>query len=210
MPDVPVLALTGDLDTNTPARSGRAAASEFRRVTFVEVPNVGHTPEVSPCGAEVALRFIQTLKASPRACAGTGAPPPVAARSPRTTAELPLAIGAGAPAERRAVAVVAATIADMTEQTQGLGTWGAANGLRAGRYVLATTGAVRLVGVRVVRDATVEGALRATPAGETQGNLRLAGSGVPDGHVRVTLAASGRGRLTGTLDGRPIDLALRP
>src|SRR4051794_19668508 len=68
MPDVPVLALTGDLDTNTPAASGREAAARFSRAIFVEVPNIGHTPETSPCAVALALRFVSTLKADRHAC----------------------------------------------------------------------------------------------------------------------------------------------
>ncbi len=60
LPDVPVLVVSGDLDTNTPAPSGRMAARQFPNARFVEIPNVGHTPETSPCGVALALRFVAT------------------------------------------------------------------------------------------------------------------------------------------------------
>jgi hypothetical protein len=41
------------------------------------------------------------------------------------------------------------------------------------------------------------------------GTLRLTGRGVPDGRLRVLLTATGRGRATGTLDGRPVRLGFR-
>jgi pimeloyl-ACP methyl ester carboxylesterase len=208
LPDVPVLALTGDLDTNTPAASGREAAAGFPHPTFVEVPNVGHTPETSACGVAVALRFVATLKASSSACAGTGAPPPVAGRAPRVAAELPSVKGQGTPAQRRALSLVAATAADLNEQSQALGSWNAANGFRGGRYVKVPTG-VRLDDVRVVRDARVAGVLVPSEAGGVRGTLRLAGTGVPGGRLRVSLAANGHGRATGALDGARVDLTFR-
>jgi hypothetical protein len=78
---------------------------------------------------------------------------------------------------------------------------GSATGPRGGRYVARSDGGARLVGVRVVRDATVSGVLSPTPAG-IAGTVRLAGSSVPAGRFRVQLAASGRGRATGTLNGQ--------
>ena len=67
MPDVPVLAVSGDLDTNTPAASGRKAADLFARAIFVEIPNVGHTPESSPCVCCTVLEagFNQSVRPLP-------------------------------------------------------------------------------------------------------------------------------------------------
>jgi hypothetical protein len=67
-------------------------------------------------------------------------------------------------------------------------------------------GGARLAGVGVVRDATVSGVLSPTPAG-IAGTVRLAGSGVPAGRLRVQLAASGRGHATGALNGQRVELA---
>ena len=101
LPDVPVLVVTGDLDTNTPAPSGRVAARQFPNARFVEIPNVGHTPETSPCGVALALRFVATHAVNVRACAGTGTPPPVAPRAPLAAAGLALPAGGGTAAQRR-------------------------------------------------------------------------------------------------------------
>jgi hypothetical protein len=65
-----------------------------------------------------------------------------------------------------------------------------------------------LDGVRVVRDASVSGELVPTER-SVSGTLRLTGRGVPDGRLRVLLTATGRGRATGTLDGRPVRLGFR-
>ncbi|RJQ75620.1 alpha/beta fold hydrolase [Pseudonocardiaceae bacterium YIM PH 21723] len=61
-PDVPVLVLSGDLDANTPDANGRLAAQQFRRSTFVSVPNVGHLPdfESTGCATGIATRFVRT------------------------------------------------------------------------------------------------------------------------------------------------------
>jgi pimeloyl-ACP methyl ester carboxylesterase len=60
--DVPVLVVSGELDTNTPTAEGRAAAAQFRRASVLEVPNVGHVAEQEPSGCVAALetRFIRT------------------------------------------------------------------------------------------------------------------------------------------------------
>jgi hypothetical protein len=209
LPDVPVLVLSGDLDTNTPAASGREAARQFPSARFVEIPNVGHTPESSPCAVALALRFIQTHTVNERACAGTGTPPPVAGRAPLLAVGLPLPEGGGTVAERRAIAVVLATANDMHEQAESVGRWSAANGLRGGRYLAAPRGTIRLNGVRVVRDATVTGDLNQTDAGEVAGTVRLTGPGIRGGLLHVSLAANGHGHATGHLDEAAVDLRFR-
>ena len=208
-PDVPVLVLSGDLDANTPSIAGRQAAAQFRRATFVEIPNQGHTPTGNPCATAVGARFIATLKANPRACAGTGTPPPVSRRPPRRAAQLPLVGSAGTRAQRRALGLVLTTVGDLQEQAPTIAGWGAAAGLRGGRYVAARNGTIRLLAVRVVRGARVSGALRVLPGERLKGTLRLAGPGVDDARLRVRLAPNGHGRATGMLDGRHVDLAFR-
>jgi pimeloyl-ACP methyl ester carboxylesterase len=209
LPDVPVLVLSGDLDTNVPSSQGRAAAALYPRATFVEIPNAGHTPtDASPCAAALAAHFVRALSADAKACAGTGAPPPVTARTPVRVADLARVVGGGARVQRRTLALVAATIADVLEQASIFQQWGSASGLRGGRYVARSDGGARLVGVRVVRDASVSGSLSPTPSGVI-GTLRLTGAGVLAGRVRVELSAAGSGRATGTLGGRHVDLTFR-
>ena len=209
LPDVPVLVLSGDLDTNVPASQGRSAAALYPRATFVEIPNAGHTPtDASPCAAALAAHFIRALSANPTACARTGAPPPVTARTPVRVADIAPVVGGGARVQRRALAVIAATIADVLEQAAILQQWGSASGLRGGRYLARADGGAQLTGVRVVRDASVSGALSPTPTG-VAGTLRISGAGVLAGRVRVRLTSSGRGRATGLLGGRQVDLTFR-
>jgi hypothetical protein len=181
----------------------------YPRATFVEIPNVGHTPNAgSACAAALAARFVRTLSANPRACVGPGSPPRVQRRTPVRAADLALVAGAGTRAQRRALAVVSTTIVDAQSQGRVFQQWGSATGPRGGRYVARSDGGARLVGVRVVRDASVNGVLYPTPTGIT-GTVRLSGSGVPTGRLHVRLAASGRGRANGTLNAQRVDLPFR-
>jgi pimeloyl-ACP methyl ester carboxylesterase len=208
MPDVPVLVLSGDLDANTPSAAGREAAAQFPHAIFAEVSNVGHPPTRSRCAQALANRFVETLTADPLACAHDGAPPAVAPRAPLRAAELALPAVAGAtPRQRRAVALVLATLADADEQAQPVAAFGAADGLRGGSYVADRAGGVRFVGVRVVVDARVSGTESPTPAGGIGAALRLTGRGVAAGRLHVEVGADGRGQARGVLDGRPVALA---
>lgn len=204
LPDVPVLVLSGDLDANTTSTEGRRTAAQFPHATFVEIPNAGHTPAAwSECGAALALRFVVTLRAQPGACSGTGAPPPVAGVRPVRAAGLPLPQAAATLADRRALALVVATAADLYEQGGLLEVLGSASALRGGRYVVGPAGSIRLRDARVVRDARISGVVGI--AEWLEGDLRLAGPGVPDGRLHVVVREDGSGRARGVLDGRPLD-----
>jgi len=69
LPDVPVLVLSGDLDTNTPPLAGRQLARRYPHATWALIANAGHTPTAgSACAARLAMRFVTTLTARPKAC----------------------------------------------------------------------------------------------------------------------------------------------
>ncbi|RBQ16708.1 alpha/beta hydrolase [Spongiactinospora rosea] len=78
-PGVPVLVLSGELDTNTPVPQGREAAAQFPSATFVEVPSAGHVPteEDSGCAARLAATFIRTGSTGDRSCLKSIPPLPV-------------------------------------------------------------------------------------------------------------------------------------
>jgi pimeloyl-ACP methyl ester carboxylesterase len=205
LPDVPVLVLSGDLDANTTSVEGRRTAAQYPRATFVEIPNAGHTPAAwSDCAAALALRFVVTLRAQPGACAGTGEPPPVMDVPALRAAQLPLPQAAATRAERRALAVVVATAADLYEQGGLLEVLGSASALRGGRYVIGPAGSIRLRDARVVRDARISGVVGI--AEWLEGDLRLAGPAVPDGRLQVVVREDGSGRASGVLDGRHVEL----
>jgi hypothetical protein len=142
---------------------------------------------------------------NPRACSSSGAPPEVASPAPVRAAQLPLVSAAAPRAVRRALGLVLLTVADMQEQALVYELWGSARALRGGRYALSRGGAVRLTRVRVVRDARVSGVLRSGARG-VAGTVRLAGSGVASGRLRVRVAPTGAGRARGTLAGQPVDV----
>ncbi|MFF0393034.1 alpha/beta hydrolase [Kitasatospora sp. NPDC004615] len=70
VPDVPVLVLSGDLDTNTPEVNSHLSAAQFRHSTFVSVPNSGHLPEMEStgCALEISSRFIRTGEVGDTSC----------------------------------------------------------------------------------------------------------------------------------------------
>lgn len=210
MPDVPVLVLSGDLDTNTPSAMGRQAAAQFPNGRFAEVPNVGHTPSDVACGAALGLRFVKTLRANLRACAGTGTPPPFVASAPRRPAGIVPSGGSGTLPQRRTLGLVQLTVADLADASDLLEAWGGASGLRGGRYVATDAGPVALRKIRIVAGAAVSGKLALDPdSGAAAGSVRIAGRGVPTGTLRIRIAGDGSGRATGTLDGAPVALSFR-
>jgi pimeloyl-ACP methyl ester carboxylesterase len=69
-PEVPVLVVSGELETNTPSAEGRAVARKFANARFVEVPNSGHVPEADePCAAKIEIAFLRACGlTTPAAC----------------------------------------------------------------------------------------------------------------------------------------------
>ncbi|MFF4776619.1 alpha/beta fold hydrolase [Microtetraspora fusca] len=209
LPDVPVLVLSGDLDANTPTGAGRETAAQFPHAIFAEVANAGHTPSGDPCALPLAIGFVKTLSADPGACLRTGTPPPVPGRAAVSAEQLSPARAAATPAVRRALGLVGATAEDLVQQNGVVRAWGAADGLRGGRYAAdtATPGAITLTAVRVVRDASVSGTLAPGAGQQLTGTLRLSGPGVAPGRLQVRIAlGTGAGHATGTLSGHAVDL----
>jgi pimeloyl-ACP methyl ester carboxylesterase len=68
MPNVPVLVISGDLDSNTPVEQGRAAAAAFPHATFAIVANAGHPPALSPCGGALGIEFVEKLTVDANRC----------------------------------------------------------------------------------------------------------------------------------------------
>ncbi|WP_320668685.1 alpha/beta fold hydrolase [Patulibacter defluvii] len=206
MPDVPVLALAGDLDTNTPSAMGREAAAQFPHGRFAEVANAGHTASDSECGAELGLRFVVTLQADVQACRDAGEPLDVAGRDPRLAADLQPVAGTAPEPQRRAVAAVVATYGDVVAQLPTLSLAGQAPALRAGGYQATSETAFAIRGARVVRDVRAAGAVRIA-GGRLVGHVRLSGDGVATGSLRVVYRGGGRGTASGTLDGQPVSFS---
>ncbi|MCP2341286.1 pimeloyl-ACP methyl ester carboxylesterase [Actinomadura rupiterrae] len=79
-PDVPVLVVSGELDTNTPTEEGRQAARQFPHSTVIEVPNTGHVAEdhdPTGCTSGIETAFIRTRQAPATTCLTKLPAPPV-------------------------------------------------------------------------------------------------------------------------------------
>lgn len=78
-PDVPVLVISGDLDTNTPTAEGRQAARQFPHARVVEVPNAGHGAELEPtgCALSITTNFIRNQRLGDTSCLAKIPPLPV-------------------------------------------------------------------------------------------------------------------------------------
>jgi hypothetical protein len=73
-PDVPVLVLSGDLDTLTPPSEGEAAAKLFPNATFVQVANTGHVTALDDswgCASTIVDDFIPNAAVGDTGCAET-------------------------------------------------------------------------------------------------------------------------------------------
>ena len=167
----------------------------------MEVSNAGHHPtDSSACAVAAGIRFVETLTADPRACANDGTPPAVLPRAPLWAAGLPPVPHKGNARERRAVAVLVATVGSLLEQLPVLQAWGTVDALRGGRFSVGEGGELRLADVQLVRDARVSGAL----TGDGAGDWHVSGPGVASGTVHVVLGE----RITGTVGRSRVDVEL--
>ena len=137
-PAVPTLVLNGDLDNITASSGARVVASRFPRATFVEIANTVHVSAIGDrdgCAAPLVRRFIRRLAAGDTSCAARVAEVRAVDRFPRTAAGAvpadPRAGDRSTPAQRRAAAVAAATVADAIQRWV-LNTSGAAAACAAG------------------------------------------------------------------------------
>lgn len=88
LPDIPTLALNGQLDLRTPTAPARAAIAGSPRAQLVELPNVGHSTlgmDLSGCSLSLARRFL-IFGATDGKCRNNPAPLPIAPRPPRSLA----------------------------------------------------------------------------------------------------------------------------
>lgn len=212
-PDVPVLAVGGQLDTTTPPQHTAALAVRFPRSTSVTVPfgthafSTGAFGPASACVRRLMLSFVARPRASmprPRCNAENYR---AVGGFPRTTGEAPraLARGLGDRAARR-VGAAFVTLADAVARRNPYGQFTLATkrepGLRGGalRFRDATR-AIRLDRVRFVSDLTVTGWLRLDRRDRARATVRLSGGG----RLRLTwraLRPQDGTVVRGALDGR--------
>jgi pimeloyl-ACP methyl ester carboxylesterase len=148
-PDVPVLVLSGELDSITTPAEGAMIVDQFPDATQVVVPNSFHVTalgDTDGCASGLVRRFVRDPGLEPGSCADRV--PPVAAMPvfPRSVAELGRA------------RIVDATVADVMDRW-----WnnysGHGVGLRGGTFAYTGSAVVtfRLHDVRLVDDLAVSG-----------------------------------------------------
>ena len=180
-PEVPVLVLSGDLDSLTSPEGAMATANAFPNATFVSVANGTHVEALSDynrCASVIVRRFVETLSPGDTSCAADYAEIRAVDTFPRRAAEL------GNVSDARRTALVAAnTVADVVARWWNMyGFHGV--GLRGGTW---TTFGYDKVGFNLhdvawVEDSTVDGTViwdRAS--GRISADVSVSGSGVVGG-----------------------------
>jgi pimeloyl-ACP methyl ester carboxylesterase len=224
-PDVPVLIVNGDLDLRTDLPQAGRVGRNFPNARLVRVPNIGHVTSLSDadgCAAALVRRFLATGRAGSQACTAQISEHRVVSSYPVRTADAEQATVAGSgdrstPAARRAATVTAEAVADVIDRWYAVAGYTGV-GLRGGTFSFATTSlmpfprnvwTIRLNGSRFTTDLAVTGGGK-VPRGSGAARVTLRLSGVARGRVSLrwpTRAVHAHVRITGTINGRHVDLA---
>ncbi len=217
-PAVPVLVLSGELDSITTAAEGDLVAEQFPNAQHVLVRNSLHVNaygDTDNCAQRMVRTFVSSLGPVPpllRACAASIPPIRALGEFPRALADvLPAAARKRVPLRVRQVGPAAAvTVTDL------VGRWwnnysGHGFGLRAGKWTYSgdRTVVFKLRGVRFVPGIAVSGQARWNRYSERMRvNLRLRGTG-PHGRLHGTWNTKRAGAtavLSGNIGGRQVRL----
>ena len=228
---VPVLVLSGELDTITTAAEGAMVARQWPRSRQVVVANSFHVTavgDIDSCAVRIVQSFVAsaTVASSVARCASRVAPVRAAPAYRVSSSDAPRATPLGRTIRSRsrlsAVTTAAETVADLLDrwvQTYEPG----GVGLRGGRWTADgdEVGTFRLTGYRLVRDLAVSGTVRWARYGNrvtvdlhvartTRTGAPVRGATV-DGHLVGswdTRARGARAVLRGVLGGQPVRAAL--
>jgi len=211
-PDVPVLVLSGDLDSLTPPAQGAQAAALFPNARQVVVKNSFHVTALGDsdhCASQLVLNFVGTLAPGDTACAEQVPAYRLLPAFARRAAELQPA--APAPGNQGSAADLQTAAAALYAAGDALARWwvnydGDGVGLRGGSFAYTTQGGLTrftLAGLRWTEDVAVSGDVAWNIAsGEVQVQLTLAGGRIEARwRDRVPDALA---RIAGTLNGRRI------
>ncbi len=210
-PNIPVLVLSGDLDSLTSPEGAHQVAGLFPDATFVDVKNMNHIAALADsgrCASDIVVRFMRSGgDPGDTTCAADYNEQRVVDRFAVTAAGLgPMSPG------RRTALVAADSVADVIARWWEMyGYHGF--GLRGGRFD--TTGYAHvgftLNRIRWVRDAAVSGAVTWDRTdGAIRASVSVDGPGVAPGHLVLRwndwtpLATA---TANGTVGGRSIDLS---
>jgi hypothetical protein len=139
-PNIPVLVLSGTLDSLTPAKQGAEAAALFPNAQQILIANSFHVTAVGDlddCASVIARNLVENLNPGDTSCAGKIAEVRMVPKFARTMAELdPATAGAGnqgTAADLRAAAAAALTAGDAIARWW-VNLSGSGVGLRGGQF----------------------------------------------------------------------------
>jgi pimeloyl-ACP methyl ester carboxylesterase len=203
---LPVLVVSGDLDSITSVAEGAAAAADWPRATHVVIGNGLHVNALphgrSRCAADIVRRFLRTHAVGSTPCAA--GPVRLIGRFARRAADVPpleASAGDASRATDRALAAAAvATLADVLAHGD------ASAGLRGGSIVAASTAKGRrwrLSAVRWTEDLEVSGRVTTRADGARgDASLTLRTDEGTLGTLRLHWNGTGDGSVSGTISGR--------
>ena len=216
-PSVPVLVLSGDLDSLTPAAQGAQAAALFPQAQQIVFANSFHVTALGDpydCASAIVRSFVTTLSPGDTSCAPAITEVRLVPKFARQSSELApanaLAGNQGSDQDLRVVAAAAYTAGDA------LARWwvnydGSGVGLRGGtfRWELRGTGfQFDLTNMKWTEDVTVSGTIAwDLVSGVVQAALEVSGPGSSSGTMSMSYSGwtpQATATLGGTLGGRAI------
>ncbi len=216
---VPVLVLSGDMDSITTPAEGTQITEQFPNAQQVVLRNSFHVTamgDIDNCAQRLVRAFVKSpgpLSAGQRACANRIEPVRTLGSFPRRLADVPAATGSGSLRVRKAGPAAALTAADLIDRWSNNYS-GEGFGLRGGHWTYGgdhvTT--FRLNRVRLVPGVAVSGTARWARYGHRMTvNLKLRGAG-PHGWLRGTWntrSVAATAVLVGKLSGQRVRLTFR-
>ena len=168
-PSMPVLVISGELDSNTTVADGAAAAAPYDHARHVVIANSFHVNALpgarSECAALLVRRFMDTLSVGDERCAAAVPPVDLVPRFARSAREVTAAVAAaGNQAGEEALRIVTVALLSCQDVIVRAREYGAGRGvgLRGGHFLAAEAGEgyrLTLEEVRWTEDISVSGQL---------------------------------------------------
>ncbi len=195
-PNVPALIISGDLDNMTPLADGTLAAKRFPQGHQLIVPNGFHVNALphsrSPCPADIARHFIETLEVGDTKCLTTIPEVRLVPAFVRSVRDLEPALALeGNQSNRGQLQIVAGALLTVGDAVARMGsnTSGKSIGLRGGTIEIAVTENsqhLTLHDVRWTNDLRVSGTVSYPGrVGDAVADLKVAGPGGVKGTLKV-------------------------
>lgn len=216
-PDLPVLVVSGDLDSMTPVADGAAAAARFPAAHHVVIANGLHVNALrkrgSECGALLVRRFLAELSTEDDSCASEVPPLTLVPAFARHAAQLPPAqalAGNEVPAAQLSL-VTAALLTAEDAITRAAAVEGRGVGLRGGAFGVSAAGRgyqLTLQQLRWCEDLAVSGEIDwPGHSGTVHARLQLRGAQGVQGQLEAEWpegSAHARAQVHGSLGGRAL------